>query len=318
MHIAFLDMFGPTSILSDRAFLVSMVMILVIFWLCLLRNISALENGAYLSILIIVVFSITVCYRGLINLGSVKWIEVHYFVTTPEVFDAFPLICGAFSFQSNIFPVYNELTDPSRAKMFKIIKFALTFSGVLYVCVALLGYLPAGNTIQSDYLNTLPSTTPYDVLRIAFAIALIPHYAIAHYALRKSVEHRFFLTRGFAWKRHITETVVVCALSTFFAIELPNLGKVFAFTGAFAAFPIMFIYPLLFYLKLVRRYNDSDSLSMFYTRLQDATPRTGASKLQSNALGYAPRKVLFSQFLLVFAVVSCIVSIIITGRNLSA
>jgi len=206
-----------------------------------------------------VLFSGLTAYLGIhaIVHKEIDWKELKYFDFTPrELFMALPIISLAYTCQLTVFPIWKELYNPTLTRMNIVVMSMASIALTLYSLVGFFGYAQFPDATPSNIIvafvgNTNAMRIFFDSIRGVFGIAIICHYPVVHFAFRNSIEVTFFSKYQFSWIRHIIITAVTVAASTAWAIELPDLGRVFDLTGSFAAFPICFILPSLVYLKLV-------------------------------------------------------------------
>jgi len=188
-----------------------------------------------------------------------------------------------------------------------IIRIAMFVCGLIYFLVSLFGYLTydvntKGNIFQSLSENTLDQT-----LRILYSICILFHYPLIHYGIRTSLEERLFKGRDFSIIRHVIETTVVVILSILVAIALPDLSDVFSLTGALTAFPISFIFPTAFYLKIQPFFGgDDEKASLLGGRSQP---------------GYSNRLTLIQKIsawtLLIASCICCVISVVVTCMDIN-
>jgi len=222
-------------------------------------------------------------------------------------FKALSILSLAYACQSVLYPTWKELKDPTLPRMSIIIKLAMFVCGLIYFLVSLFGYLTydadtKGNIFQSLSQNTLDQT-----LRILYSICILFHYPLIHYGIRTSLEERFFKGRDFSLIRHVIETTVVVILSILVAIALPDLSDVFSLTGALTAFPISFIFPTAFYLKIQPFFGaDEEKTSLLEGRSQP---------------GYSNRLTLIQKIsawtLLIVSCICCVISVVVTCMDIN-
>jgi amino acid permease len=212
-----------------------------------------------LAVAIIVIFSGITAYFGIFAIvhKEIAWNDLKYFDARPrELFLALPIISLAYTCQLTVFPIWKELSNPTLPRMNIVVMSMAAIAFTLYSVVGFFGYaqFPDGtpsNIIKAFVGNSNFLRIFFDTIRGVFGLAIICHYPVVHFAFRNSIEVTFFSQYQFSWIRHFLITALTVAASTAWAIELPDLGRVFDLTGSFAAFPICFILPALVYLKLV-------------------------------------------------------------------
>lgn len=274
---------------THREFLLTLVAIVIVFPLCLLRSIHALERWSFLAVGIIFGFSLLVIIEAIRSLhngsagpdsdgnnpdvgANVKLVSGSW-----GMFEALPIICLAFTCQTMIFPIWQSLrlgpsvphtgagaVDPSTqtsaatglassGRMWRVVNWALVLCSCLYLPVGILGFFDFGLSTKGDVLNNYPESAMfYDFVRLGFTLAICIHYPIVHFGFRMAILSTWYGS----WseqenrKRFMVITVATVICSLLLALALPNLSTVFGLTGALCAFPYCFMFPTLFYLRI--------------------------------------------------------------------
>jgi len=239
---------SDTSLLDNRDFILFFVTTVFIFPICLLRDISKLEVLSLGAVVIIMVFAGTTVYESF-HVGSFHGTSA--FKLNTDFFSAISVMSLAYCCQSNIFPVYAELRNPTLGNMRISALTGVTLCGFLYIIAGFCGYVAYGENVQGDWFLNLSTQTGFQVLRCFFCLALFVHYPLTHFALRRSIEQILFPSRPFSWLRHCTETFLAVYTSYALAVSLPSLNAIFSFTGALTSFMIGFILPCAFFIKLM-------------------------------------------------------------------
>jgi len=259
---------GVEAFYTKKEFLLVMIAALIIFPLCMLKNISLLEYSSFAAVGIIFCFTIIIIIivSKRIYYNLVVWPDIKIFdFTAKGIFKATPIMSLAYTCQGSIFPIWRELRGPQKYPKLSLWPMNIVqitaniFSGTLYCIVAFFGYLYDPTNTPSNILNGLPTELFYVLIRTAFAIAIIFHYPVVHFGFRTSLEVTVFHKYNFSWIRHTIETALVVIASTILAILLPDLGKVFDLTGAVAAYPIAYMFPAICYVKIMYYDNPTNS-----------------------------------------------------------
>jgi len=227
----------------------------IIFPLTMLRRISLLEYSSFAAVFIIFAFTVVLICLGSARIiyGEIEWDAVRVVnFNLDTIFKATPVVSLAYTCQTSVFPVWRELSNPSIYRMNVVQIIATAIAGILYMTAGFFGYILYPVNTKSLILDALPSRPPfYLALRLAFAIAIVFHYPIVHFAFRNSLEVTVFRRYKFSWIRHTIQTILVLACTTGLAILVKSdLSKVFDLTGTVAAYPIDFILPVLCYAKI--------------------------------------------------------------------
>jgi len=311
MHPAILGLSGANANLFwvNRNFIIVIFIAAVIYPLCLLRNIATLDRTSVIAVCIASFFCSVIFIRGCIALaeGKVNWDKIVLYDFSFSFFKALSILSLAYACQSVLYPTWKELKDPTLPRMSIIIKLAMFICGLIYFLVSLFGYLTYDVNTQGNIFQSLSQNTLDQTLRILYSICILFHYPLIHYGIRTSLEERLFKGRDFSIIRHVIETTVVVILSILVAIALPDLSDVFSLTGALTAFPISFIFPTAFYLKIQPFFGgDDEKASLLGGRSQP---------------GYSNRLTLIQKIsawtLLIASCICCVISVVVTCMDIN-
>eukprot|EP01125_Pyxidicula_operculata_P015511 TRINITY_DN5269_c0_g1_i2.p1 TRINITY_DN5269_c0_g1~~TRINITY_DN5269_c0_g1_i2.p1 ORF type:complete len:440 (+),score=27.57 TRINITY_DN5269_c0_g1_i2:1-1320(+) len=234
-------------------FLIVCIVACIIFPLCMLRNISKLEYAASASVFIIASLAIVTIVYGTVKIirGEIDWNNVNWWNTSFwNTVEAVTVLGGAYTCQTNIYPVWNELENntPRRMNIVQMSQSSITF--LLYVTVGFFGYIQYPVNTNSNILAAYPSkSTFFLVLRLLFSVAVIFHYPVLHYGLRMAMENSFFKNYKFNWIRHTVETLLVLSASTILAFFIKNLGTAIDLSYSVIGYSIAFTLPSICFLK---------------------------------------------------------------------
>jgi len=269
---------NDTNFFMQKKVLLVIAAIVLVYPLCLLRSIHALERWSFLAVGIILAFSVVVIVESGRALhagtaapakdGSDPSLSRHFelFQGSTSLFEALPIICLAFTCQTMVFPIWNALIGgsghpPSQREtglapaksMWSVVNRALLLCGSLYLLVGCFGYALFGASTKGDVLNNFATNKPFwDTVRLLFTMAICIHYPVVHFGFRGAVLHTWFggYTDAENNIRFHVLTVLTVLASLVLAIVLPDLSTVFSLTGALCAFPYCFMFPTLFFLRL--------------------------------------------------------------------
>ena len=233
----------------------------VIFPLCALRDISALQYASGLAIVIYIVFALTLGYLGftapahttpplLVTADPANWIT------------AIPLCAFAFVHQTSLFPIYQEVADPSPRRMRAVVSTAVGLATLLYLLVSYAAYARFGQRIHGDILLNLAAVDSAGVriVRLAFGLSLCLTYPCLHYAARRALDQLLFSRRGATGRdsdgrdapyvRLLALTCLLVGSSLGIALAVEQVEVVFGFTGAVASTMLSYVLPAAIHLML--------------------------------------------------------------------
>lgn len=183
--------------------------------------------------------------------------DIPMFSITGNTFRVLSIFIFAFSCQTNIFNVVNELRNPTQARFDAVSGCAIVTSGSIYLVVAVAGFLTYGTEVESNILISYPKTKLTSAARVFVSMLVAFSYPILFLPGRSSI---MGLWRGFdkdpdAWHkynshRYVIVTVCLLAASLGTALLVEDLGLVFGLVGATGATMISFILPGISYYKM--------------------------------------------------------------------
>ena len=133
------------------------IMIFFIF----IKNISALKKVAYLGVLAVLLFSLSLSVLLIYKSGynyldhEITWKYLLPNCTFSEAFHVIPTVFLAFLFQFNVFPIYLSLKHRNIDSMMKATKYGVIYSLIIFLIVGIVGFLIYGLNMEETILNSL-------------------------------------------------------------------------------------------------------------------------------------------------------------------
>uniref|UniRef100_A0A8C7F9H3 Solute carrier family 38 member 3a n=1 Tax=Oncorhynchus kisutch TaxID=8019 RepID=A0A8C7F9H3_ONCKI len=248
-------------------YLVIMVSISVILPLALMKQLGYLGYTSGFSLTCMVFFLISVC--TVINSYS---IGLHVLQCSHNVFDnhgfisgdrsivfqtayTIPILAFAFVCHPEVLPIYTELKNPTKQRMQHVSNISIVVMYTMYFLAALFGYLTFYGEVESELLHTYSRLDPYDTLilcvRLAVLTAVTLTVPIVLFPVRRAIQQLFFPNKTFYWPRHIAIAVTLLTLINMLVIFAPNILGIFGIIGATSAPCLIFIFPAVFYIRIV-------------------------------------------------------------------
>ncbi|XP_051957583.1 sodium-coupled neutral amino acid transporter 3-like isoform X2 [Xyrauchen texanus] len=166
-----------------------------------------------------------------------------------------PILAFAFVCHPEVLPIYTELRNPNKTKMQHVSNISICVMYVMYLLAALFGYLTFNDNVEAELLHTYSRIDPYDNLilcvRLAVLTAVTLTVPIVLFPVRKAIQQLFFQNKTFWWPRHIAIAVCLLALINLLVIFAPNILGIFGIIGATSAPCLIFIFPAVFYIRIV-------------------------------------------------------------------
>uniref|UniRef100_A0A3Q2PM88 Solute carrier family 38 member 3 n=1 Tax=Fundulus heteroclitus TaxID=8078 RepID=A0A3Q2PM88_FUNHE len=166
-----------------------------------------------------------------------------------------PILAFAFVCHPEVLPIYTELRNPSKKKMQKVSNVSILVMYTMYFLAALFGYLTFYDNVEPELLHTYSRIDPYDVLilcvRVAVLTAVTLTVPIVLFPVRRAILEMIFPSKTFNWLRHFGIAFVLLVLINLLVIFAPNILGIFGIIGATSAPCLIFIFPAVFYIRIV-------------------------------------------------------------------
>nr|XP_004664325.1 sodium-coupled neutral amino acid transporter 3 [Jaculus jaculus]XP_044992842.1 sodium-coupled neutral amino acid transporter 3 [Jaculus jaculus] len=265
-------------------YLVILVSVTVILPLALMRQLGYLGYSSGFSLSCMVFFLIAVIYKkfqvpcplptNLVNVtGNFSHVEMedkaqlqgeteaaalcspNYFTLNSQTAYTIPIMAFAFVCHPEVLPIYTELKDPSKRKMQHISNLSIAVMYVMYFLAALFGYLTFYDRVESELLHTYSRVDPFDVLilcvRVAVLTAVTLTVPIVLFPVRRAIQQILFQNQEFNWLRHVIIAIGLLTGINLLVIFAPNILGIFGIIGATSAPCLIFIFPAIFYFRIV-------------------------------------------------------------------
>jgi amino acid permease len=250
----FMGWLGP---LHHRSVVVGAIALFCIVPLCLLRKIKYLQYTSVVALGCIIYLVSVVVFRSIEKLWKeglkeseedLRWINL-----APEIFKSLPIMSFAFTFHSNVFPVFNELKDGSEGKMGRAVLAAVIVSAIAYYFVAIFGYLTFLDKTEGNIFTNYNDDILVEIGKVFLGIVIIFSYPLLHFPARLSIDN--MLQETCTWIpdiiiRYVSITVALVGLSYLISVLLPDITVIFGLFGATAGNIIVFSGPAMLYIIL--------------------------------------------------------------------
>ncbi|XP_060766994.1 sodium-coupled neutral amino acid transporter 3a [Neoarius graeffei] len=265
-------------------YLVVIVSICVILPLALMKQLGYLGYTSGFSLSCMVFFLIAVIYKKFhvscpftdfsnrtVGFNSSGVVVEHSGVTmtpeedpscTPHMFNlntqtayTIPILAFAFVCHPEVLPIYTELRNPTKKKMQHVSNISIAIMYVMYFLAALFGYLTFYDNVEAELLHTYSKIDAYDTLilcvRVAVLTAVTLTVPIVLFPVRRAIQQLFFPNKTFWWPRHIAIAILLLTTINLLVIFAPNILGIFGVIGATSAPCLIFIFPAVFYIRIV-------------------------------------------------------------------
>ncbi|KAM6980395.1 sodium-coupled neutral amino acid transporter 3 [Aplochiton taeniatus] len=166
-----------------------------------------------------------------------------------------PILAFAFVCHPEVLPIYTELKNPTQKRMQQVSNLSILVMYTMYFLAALFGYLTFYGKVEPELLHTYSRIDPYDTLilcvRLAVLTAVTLTVPIVLFPVRRAIQHMLFPNKTFNWLRHVAIAAILLSLINMLVIFAPNILGIFGIIGATSAPCLIFIFPAVFYIRIV-------------------------------------------------------------------
>ncbi|XP_061113140.1 sodium-coupled neutral amino acid transporter 3-like [Conger conger] len=166
-----------------------------------------------------------------------------------------PILAFAFVCHPEVLPIYTELRKPTKRRMQHIANISILIMYTMYFLAALFGYLTFFGRVEAELLHTYSKIDPYDTLilcvRVAVLTAVTLTVPIVLFPVRRAIQQMLFPNKTFNWLRHTAIAIILLTFINMLVIFAPDILGIFGIIGATSAPCLIFIFPAVFYIRIV-------------------------------------------------------------------
>jgi amino acid permease len=278
--------YDPNSPWQNRSVLLSGVVVLILYPLSTLKKLSALRHVSLLCLIFITCFVIfiVVASTGAVGIPvALNSSQIKYFdISSPmTLLQSVPIIFFAFVCHMNVPLLYGELRRASKAgrsskwkakrgKMMCAVHVAIGYCTLLYIAVSIAGYILFGAALSEaqnagNILNAINtqhlSIAPY--VKLVYALLLSLSFPCMSYSGRAAL-HRLMVgccpcLENMGDKVRFLEAAIIVGSTAGLAMTGVSVSIAFGLTGSVTCTAIMYIFPGIFHLTVVKRMGRSKS-----------------------------------------------------------
>uniref|UniRef100_A0A671XLH4 Solute carrier family 38 member 3 n=1 Tax=Sparus aurata TaxID=8175 RepID=A0A671XLH4_SPAAU len=193
--------------------------------------------------------------NGLVHEDDADHCATRMFTINSQTAYTIPILAFAFVCHPEVLPIYTELRNPTKKRMQQVSNISILVMYTMYFLAALFGYLTFKDNVEPELLHTYSRIDPYDTLilcvRVAVLTAVTLTVPIVLFPVRRAIQQMLFPTKSFNWLRHIAIAVILLTLINMLVIFAPNILGIFGIIGATSAPCLIFIFPAVFYIRIV-------------------------------------------------------------------
>ncbi|KAJ3443302.1 amino acid transporter [Anaeramoeba flamelloides] len=242
------------SIWRDEKWLVTFASLVIIYPLCLVKQITKLSFTSALSVSAAVWTMIAAVIEGCRHFSKDGFDahEIRYFRFSMEIFLALPIATFAFICHTALFPVLKGLGQPIEKRANIITGSAILISFTVYLIISLFGYFIFFDKTNGDLLNSFSESSGIaNSARIAMSITMCFISPVFFFVTRDAYVETFMpKTKELSGWKFFLITTFLFGIELIGSLYVPNIVVAFDLTSAIAGSLIMFVLPSLYYLKL--------------------------------------------------------------------
>lgn len=268
----------PDWALSGRNWITILMIILVP--LAFLRKLDSLRHTSYIALFSVAYLVIVVVWCYFFPIEGTQAPGPRYLIHfTPQFVSTFPVQVFAYTCAQNLFPIFNEISSNTQARMNIVIGTSIGSAALIYEIIAVFGYLTFGSKVGANIIAMYPSTSLFIAVgQLAIAILVMFSYPLQVHPCRNCLD-KVFHAGHVQYKRvpaaegeteeeeivdehggspdmsplkHTLLTVAIITSGFIIAYFVDDLQMVLSFVGSTGSTTISFILPGLFYWQLSR------------------------------------------------------------------
>lgn len=221
---------------------------------CPFEEFSANSTAAHLSLNVSSTHSHEYT-NGVVHEDDDSHCTTRLFTINSQTAYTIPILAFAFVCHPEVLPIYTELRNPSKQRMQRVSNISIFVMYSMYFLAALFGYLTFKDMVEPELLHTYSRIDPYDTLilcvRVAVLTAVTLTVPIVLFPVRRAIQQMLFPTKAFNWLRHIAIALILLTFINMLVIFAPNILGIFGIIGATSAPCLIFIFPAVFYIRIV-------------------------------------------------------------------
>ncbi|KAL6732401.1 hypothetical protein Aduo_003163 [Ancylostoma duodenale] len=267
----YLELEAPTQRL--RTLVMVVVMLLVIFPLCLIKDLEKFSVISSFAVLFYATFVVRMILEAVPSLWDGKW-SIHVVWWRPEGFlTCLPIVCMALSCQTQLFCVIDCIRDSSVSRVDSVVSGAINFCSAMYAGVGLFGYVAFfPRTLHGDVLVELESSFFTQLLKLAFLLSIavsVPlmlfpaRIALFNLVLRPS-NCELPVSNAMRFSTFHVLTFVILLFNLTIALLIPNVEFILGLTGSLIGSLVCIVIPSILYIAVTK---NKEHYSVSYAKI---------------------------------------------------
>ncbi|CEM00855.1 unnamed protein product [Vitrella brassicaformis CCMP3155] len=249
---------GTVSPVRIESSVLLCVFIILLWFLCCLRDLRSLRGVSLFAVGVYMAFSITTVIYAIGGFTEqvddkppVEWVKF-----SPDVIVRFPTCLFAFNCATVVLPIYSQLREPSIKTMRTVAGLAYGFVFVVYFCSSIAGYMTFRGQVKSNLLDNYSQDSQWlNVMRLLMT-ATIFSYPFSCVGARQALAYVLFRPDKpgpLPFHQHVGLSTFIVLFTATCAMKIPDLKYAFGITGSTATVLVAYLLPSLFHLIMTYR-----------------------------------------------------------------
>ena len=200
----------------------SLIMLPFIF----VKKISSLKKVAYLGVIFVLIFTITISvllfYKSASNKldQNITWDYLLPDTTFKDAFHIMPTVFIAFLFQFNVFPIYYSMKKRNMKTIMKATRIGVGYSLIMFLIVGIIGFLLYGDAIKDTILDNLSEdmlqrnnnvliVVLIIIICFSFVITCLTSFPVLFFSLRVNYINSLIVCMKCCKKNEVTQVEVI-------------------------------------------------------------------------------------------------------------
>jgi len=247
------DFFGIEKTDTVKLFQMFIMMIFTQFPLSLLRNIGRLQFASILGTfaliytIVVMIIELPNNLKDNLEIQPIQWFKPLDW----SILDTMSIFLYGFSSHNGIFPVYQELKNPTVQRNMKVLDRSIILDGALYLSISAAGYFAAYPTMEQIILDAkcYNSDIAIKIGKITLIICLTCIMAINYNIMRQSFRTLFFKGAIIPFKYEVIIAFVLYVIMTYLTFSIKSIAQIMGFIGGVCTCLICYINPFIIYIK---------------------------------------------------------------------
>ncbi|CAB4255901.1 similar to Saccharomyces cerevisiae YER119C AVT6 Vacuolar aspartate and glutamate exporter [Maudiozyma barnettii] len=188
-----LFVFTRNSLLLDRNFNITLIMIFVIAPLCFMKRLNSLRYASMVAMSSVAYLCVLVLFHFLFpseDITNLKGNVSYGFPTgEPSPLTTLPIFIFAYTCHHNMFSVINEQKDNSFKSVKYIAMSSMLLAYILYFLIGSAGYLTFGDNIVGNIITLYPLSLSSTIGRVAIVLLVTFAFPLQCHPARASIHH---------------------------------------------------------------------------------------------------------------------------------